>query len=209
MAAVFTLTPGHERGLRLAAAGAGDHAAHGAGAWRSARLGALWVIFRADLALLALGFEVGRGESIYFWGCVAHALYSPLLRRFNRGEPALGFTAMIVTAGAVILGLWSARDLLSTDWRGLPGLVWGAAVYVGLMATALTFLILRFATLRLPSAKVMAYTYLVPSCVILWELALGRGVPSGMVLPGVALTVLSLLLLLKDEEAGPQGKPGH
>jgi drug/metabolite transporter (DMT)-like permease len=163
-------------------------------------LGALWVIFRGDPAL-ALAFEVGRGEAIYFWGCVAHALYSPLLRRFNRGEPALGFTAMIVTAGALMLGMWSARDLAITDWGALPALVWGAVAYVGLMATALTFLILRFATLRLPSAKVMAYTYLVPSCVILWELALGRGVPSGMVLPGVALTVLSLLLLLKDEEA--------
>jgi hypothetical protein len=61
--------------------------------------------------------------------------------------------------------------------------------------------ILRFAALRLPSAKVMAYTYIVPSWVILWELALGRGAPSALVLPGVALTALSLVLLLKDEEA--------
>ena len=38
----------------------------------------------------------------------------------------------------------------------------------------MTFVLLQFATLRLPSAKVMAYTYLVPSWVILWELALGR-----------------------------------
>ena len=49
--------------------------------------GALWVIFRADLAALK-AMAIGRGEVIYFVGCVAHAAYAPLVRRFNRGEPA-------------------------------------------------------------------------------------------------------------------------
>jgi drug/metabolite transporter (DMT)-like permease len=160
--------------------------------------GALWVIFRGSLSA-ALSFEVGRGEQIYFWGCIAHALYSPLLRKLNRGEPALAFTAAILTAGAIILCLWTARDLMVMDWGALPALVWWVILYVALIATGVTFLILRYATLRLPSAKVMAYTYIVPSFVILWQLALGQGVPGVMVLPGVALTALSLLLLLKDE----------
>lgn len=162
--------------------------------------GALWVIFRGDPSALAR-FEIGRGEQVYFWGCIGHALYSPLLRRLNRGEPALAFTAAILTAGAVILGLWAAPDILATDWAALPPVVWWVILYTALMATGVTFLIMRFATLRLPSAKVMAYTYLVPSCVILWQLALGQGAPAAAVLPGVALTVISLLLLLKDEDA--------
>ncbi|MEN9061546.1 DMT family transporter [Ponticoccus litoralis] len=163
-------------------------------------LGALWVIFRADLGAL-LAFEVGRGEAIYFWGCIAHALYAPLLRKLSRGEPALAFNAGIVTAGAVILCLWAGPRVLATDWAAMPPVVWVTLLYVTLFATALSFTILRYAALRLPSAKVMAYTYIVPSWVILWELALGRGVPSALVLPGVTLTALSLLLLLKDEEA--------
>jgi len=52
--------------------------------------------------------------------------------------------------------------------------------------------------LRLPAAKVMAYTYLVPSWVILWEIVLHGAVPPGLVLVGVALTVLALGLLLKE-----------
>lgn len=163
-------------------------------------LGALWVIFRGDPGL-ALAFEVGRGEMIYFWGCIAHALYAPLLQRLNRGEPALAFVAATLTAGALILSLWAAGDILATDWMALPALVWWVILYVALAATGITFLILRYASLRLPSAKVMAYTYIVPSFVILWELALGRGAPPGMVLPGVGLTAFALLLLLKDEEA--------
>jgi len=58
---------------------------------------------------------------------------------------------------------------------------------------------LQFATLRLPSAKVMAYTYLTPSWVIVWEIALGHGAPKGLVLGGIVLTVAALLLLLKQE----------
>ena len=162
-------------------------------------LGALWVIFDADLATL-LRFEVGRGEAIYFWGCVAHALYAPMLKRLSRGEPGLAFNAGILTAGSLILCLWTGRDLWETDWAALPAIVWWTMLYVAVAATGITFLILRYATLRLPAAKVMAYTYIVPSCVILWELALGQGVSSAWVLPGVALTAVALLLLLKDEE---------
>lgn len=51
--------------------------------------------------------------------------------------------------------------------------------------------------MRLPSAKVMAYTYLTPSWVILWEIALGRGAPPGLVLIGVAMSVVALVMLLE------------
>lgn len=162
-------------------------------------VGALWVIFDADLSAL-VRFEVGRGEAIYFWGCIAHALYSPVLRKLSRGEGAFAFNAGVLSAGAVILIVLSGPKLVQTDWAALPGIVWVTILYVALLATAVTFMCLRYATLRLPSAKVMAYTYIVPSWVILWEVALGHGVPPALILPGVALTALSLLMLLKDEE---------
>ncbi|WP_299750313.1 DMT family transporter [uncultured Tateyamaria sp.] len=161
--------------------------------------GALWVIFRADLSAL-LAFEVGRGEIIYFFGCVSHAIYTPMVRKMNRGEPAVVFTFGMLIAGAVLLTLWGWRDLVATPWADLPGIVWVTLVYVSIFASAATFVLLQFATLRLPSAKVMAYTYLTPSWVILWELALGNGVPPGVVWVGVGLTIIALSLLLRDEE---------
>ncbi|NEY92198.1 DMT family transporter [Tabrizicola oligotrophica] len=160
--------------------------------------GALWVIFRADLAAL-MKFQIGSGEIIYFWGCVAHAIYAPMVRKLNRGEPALVFTFGMMVAGFALLVLWGWRDVVETDWANLPGIVWICLIYVSVAASSMTFVLLQYATLRLPSAKVMAYTYLVPSWVILWEIALGRTPPPAMVLGGVALTVLALLLLLRDE----------
>ncbi len=162
--------------------------------------GALWVIFRADLAAL-MRFQIGRGEVVYFWGCVAHAAYTPMVRKLNRGEPAVVFSFGMMVAGFVILCLWGGRAAVATDWAGLPGIVWITLIYVAVAASAMTFVLLQYATLRLPSAKVMAYTYLVPAWVILWEIGLGRTAPPVMVLAGVGLTVLALGLLLKDEGA--------
>jgi drug/metabolite transporter (DMT)-like permease len=160
--------------------------------------GALWVIFRADVAAL-LAFQVGRGELIYFLGCVSHAIYTPMVRKLNRGERPLVFTFGMICAALVLLLIWSWADLLATDWGALRPLVWLTILYTAVCASAMTFVLLQFATLRLPSAKVMAYTFLTPSWVILWEIALGRSLPPLAILAGVALTVVALLALLKDE----------
>ena len=162
-------------------------------------VGALWVIFRGQVSAL-LAFDVGRGELIYFVGCVFHAIYTPLVRKLNRGEPALVFAGGTLCAGAVVLLLWGARDLLATDWASLPMLVWVTLAYIVIFATAASFSLLQFATLHLPSAKVMAYSYLTPTWVIGWEIALGGAVPGLIVLFGVALSALALLMLLRNDE---------
>ena len=195
-AAVFTLTP-------ILAAGFGwlllrqVLTARIALALAIGAAGALWVIFRADLQAI-LRFQVGRGEVIYFWGCMAHAVYTPLVRKLNRGEPAIVFTFGTLLAGAGLLTLLGWRDVQATDWAVLPAIVWITILYTALFASAATFVLLQFATLRLPSSKVMAYTYLVPSWVIVWQLGLGGVAAPPLVLAGVGLTILALLMLLKD-----------
>lgn len=159
--------------------------------------GAAWVIFRANLDAL-LAFEVGRGEAIYFAGCIAHALYTPMVRVLNRGEPVLVFAFLTLAACAGVITIWGIGDLAATDWGALRPMVWITIAYVAIFASAVTVFLIQFASLRLPSSKVMAYTYLTPSWVILWEVALGQPVPATLVLAGIVLTVLALGLLLKD-----------
>ena len=160
--------------------------------------GALWVIFKADLAAL-LAFEIGRGEVIYFVGCVAHAVYTPMVRKLNRGESAVVFTFGMLLGGALLLTAVGFRDLAATPWASLAPVVWITIVYLAVFASAATFVLLQFAALRLPSAKVMAYTYLTPSWVIIWEVVKGNGVPPVIVLGGVVLTIIALVMLLRDE----------
>ncbi|WP_413873222.1 DMT family transporter [Albidovulum sp.] len=163
--------------------------------------GALWVIFRADWRA-ALRFEVGRGEALYFVGCVLHAVYTPAVRRLSRGENPVVFTFGMTLAGSVVTTVYGWGAIRATDWTALPGIVWVALVYTAVFASAVTFVLVQYATLRLPSAKVMAYTYLTPSWVILWQIALGRPAPPALILAGVGLTALALALLLEDEGAG-------
>lgn len=160
--------------------------------------GALWVIFRADWSAFT-AFEIGWGEFLFFWGCMSHALYPVFVRLVNRGEPPLVFTLGMLLSGSVVMVTvgWSA--LRATDWANLPAIVWICLGYVSVFATAASFFLVQFSALRLPSAKVMAYTYLTPSWVILWEIALGNPLPPRLVLVGVGCTVVALLLLLKDD----------
>ena len=197
MAAVFTLTP-------LIAAGVGWVLLRQVLTGRMAvalaigGVGALWVIFRADLSAF-LAFGIGRGEIIYFFGCIAHAIYAPLVPKLNRGERPAVFTFGTLAAGSVLLLIVGSPALVRTEWSTLPSIVWVTIAYTSVFASAATFLLLQYASLRIPSAKVMAYTYLTPSWVILWEVAFGRPLPPGLVLIGVVLTVLALALLLKDD----------
>ena len=196
-AAVFTLTPVMAAGFgwlllrqRLTPRIALALALGGAGA--------LWVIFRGDVgALVAL--EIGKGEAIYFAGCIAHALYTPMVRRLNRGEPAVVFTFLTMSAGALLLGLAGWSDVRATDWAALPPVVWITLAYIAVAASAASFVLLQYASLRLPSAKVMAYTYLVPAWVIGWEILLHGALPPARIALGILATLAALGLLLRDD----------
>ena len=106
----------------------------------------------------------------------------------------------------MLLLIVGARDIVATDWTALRPMVWITIFYVTLFASSITFVLVQFAALRLPSAKVMAYTYLVPSWVIGWEAALGNSLPPLMIGGGIALTVVALLMLLRDDDA-PRAQP--
>ena len=158
--------------------------------------GSLWVVFRADFLALTMS-SVGRGELIYFVGCVAHAFMPILFRGLNRGENPVMVTFGLLVSGALILCLFGAGEIIQTDWKGLPGLVWITIFYVAVFATAVTSVCLQFASMHLPAANVMAYTYLTPTWVLLWEILLGHDMPPFWIWGGVLLTAVSVIVLLR------------
>ncbi|MEW9614344.1 DMT family transporter [Shinella sp. S4-D37] len=196
--AVFTLMPLLSAGFALPILGQRTRPGVLAGLVIAAA-GAVWVIFRGDIAAI-LAFDVGAGEMIFFIGVVCHALYVPLIRRFDRGEPAVGF-GFWVTVGAT---LWlvppGIRGLVETDFSALPFAVYAAVTYLAVVTTAGTFLLLQYASMRLPASKLLGYGYLTPSFIILLEGMLGHGWASLPVLAGALVTAcgLALMALLPD-----------
>ncbi|MEM7497215.1 MAG: DMT family transporter [Pseudomonadota bacterium] len=198
VAAIFTLTPAMSAGfgwlLLGQRASVGMLCALALGA-----AGALWVVFRGDLAAL-LAVDLGPGEWLFLLGCLAHAAYTPLTKKLSRGEPAPVFAFGALAAGLLVTLAWGGSGVLRTDWASLPPVAIAAVLYLGLAATALTFLLTRFAAARLPSGKVMAYGYLVPVFVILWE---GMLTGNWVALPvwlGVVATIGALAMLLVEHD---------
>ena len=158
-------------------------------------IGALWVVFEGNFQRLIM-LEFGLGEMIFFCGVVFHALYTPLSRKLNRGESPLGF-AFATTLGATMLMIfYGIGDVYQTDLLNLSWMVWLTLFYTALFASALTFFLIQYATLVLPSSKVMAYTYLVPSWALMWELGLGQNISIYNIGLGILLTIFALVILL-------------
>lgn len=164
-----------------------------------AALGAIWVIFRADLRAI-LSFDVGRGELIYFVGVVCHGAYVPLIRRFGLGENPVAFGFWVVVFTIPWLLPTGAVPLATTDFASLPMTVWATIAYLSIVTTAITFMLLQYASMRLPAPKVLGYGYLTPTFIILLEGLLGHGWASPAVFVGALVTAAGLLVmgLLRD-----------
>ncbi|PYB73260.1 MULTISPECIES: DMT family transporter [Rhizobium] len=164
-----------------------------------AALGAIWVIFRADIGAI-LSFDVGRGELIYFVGVICHGAYVPLIRKFGQGENPVAFGFWVVVFTIPWLLPTGAVPLAETDFAALPGTVWATIAYLSIVTTAITFMLLQYASMRLPAPKVLGYGYLTPTFIILLEGLLGHGWASPAVFLGALVTAAGLLVmgLLRD-----------
>lgn len=156
--------------------------------------GALWVIFHGDWTRF-ISLDVGRGEAIFLVGCACQAAYSPCVRLLNRGESVLESTFYTLCAASVFLVPIAIPSMLQTDWNGMPVVVWQCVAYLTVCSTAISFFLLQFGSMNLPSAKVFAYIYLVPTIVILIEGVIGHGWADQIVVVGAVLTVAGLLVM--------------
>ena len=156
-----------------------------------AAAGAIWVIFRGDINAI-LAFDVGRGEMIYFTGVVAHAMYVPLIRTFDRGEHPVVFGFWVTVFATIYLAVRAAPYIADVDYGAVAPVVWWALAYLAVVTTAITFMLLQFASMRLPAPKVLAYGYLTPSFIILLEGVLGHGWVTWAIMAGALVTALGL-----------------
>ncbi len=156
-----------------------------------AGLGAVWVVFDGSFEQL-LGFHASQGELIYFAGCALYAAYPTFLQKTARGDAPQWLTLVSFVAAALLLIIWDTPSILATDWFALEPWHWAVLLWMAIVPTAITFFLLQYASLRLPPAKVMAYTYLTPAFIVPQEMALGHGLPTLSIMIGIAVIVMAL-----------------
>ncbi len=156
--------------------------------------GSIWVIFRGDINSI-LAFDVGRGEMIFFVGCACHAAYAPLVKKFNSGVAVIEFTFWTLVATTFWILVVGFRDIVITPWSSLPNIVWWAIAYLSVFTTAITFFLVQFGSMRLPSSKVLSYGYLTPGAIIVIEGVIGNGWATISVGVGALMTIAGLIFL--------------
>lgn len=164
-------------------------------------IGVIWVIFRGDLSQL-LAMEWNKGDAIFFSGCVAMGLYTPLVKLVHRGEPMAIMTFWVLVTGSLWLLLITGSKLLTVKWAAVPTFAWIGIFYLVVFTTIVTFFLTQYAVIHLGPTRVAAYSYLYPALVLVIDLALGHGLPPAQVIPGV-LVVLTAMFVLQSKKKEP------
>lgn len=153
-------------------------------------IGSVWVIFRGSIdRLIALEFHYG--DVLFLAGCVAMGLYATLVRYLHRGEPVMRMSFWVMTMAAVLFVLVANVKLGTTDYGAISLGVWGGALWLAIGASVFTFFLIQSATIKIGATRVQTYSYLIPVFVILMDWGFGRGLPTAMTLPGVAIVLLA------------------
>ncbi|MGI9482234.1 MAG: DMT family transporter [Hyphomicrobiales bacterium] len=170
---------------------------HGMIAMAIAGLGAIWVMFDGDAEKLAR-FSIGKGEVIFFLGAVAYAAYSPSVRKLHGNKNLVELTFWTLIACIILLGAFGWRTILSVDWQAVPLSIYLGIAHLALFTTAMSFYLIQYASIYLPSGKVMAYTYLIPAFIVVQKIMLGAPVPSWSVLAGVLVIASAMIILQRS-----------
>ncbi|MFG6176112.1 EamA family transporter [Halomonas sp. THAF12] len=177
-------------------------------------LGAVGALGLAAAEALQRGgqWQLGMGEAVFFLGCVCSALYPVLSRRglVSGRLPAsaavrtfwsLGLGGLLI--GALGLAVEPVGRLAAMTWR--DGLL---IVYLGLCSSALTFWLMQRATAVLGPGTVTAYGYLVPFVSMLLLFLESPSRIGWVWLPGSALVLLAIVLLLVQSSAPAESASG-
>ena len=171
-----------------------------------AMAGALWVIFQGEIARL-LALELGRGDIIFFIGCLFMAAYTPLIRLLHRGEPMAVMTFWVLVTGSIWLLPPGLDRLPAVHWHEVASKVWWGILYLAIFCTIITFFLTQVATMRLGPTRVMAYSYLYPPLVLAIDWFYGHGLPPARTLPGVLVIILAMVVVQRGAELNGQGNP--
>ena len=169
------------------------------GRYRSAALllgllGTLWVIFRGDPERL-FALELNKGDALFFGGCISMGLYAALIPKLHRGEPVAVMSFWIMVMVAAMFTTVANVEFADVAWGRIEDSVWGSLAWLAIGPTMLTFFMIQSTSLVIGATRVQSYSYLIPAFVLVFDWALGRGLPTAMTIPGIIVVLLATLVV--------------
>jgi len=119
----------------------------------------------------------------------------------HRGEPMVIMTFWILVTGSCWLLLLAGPRLLTLNWSEVSITVWFGVAYLALFTTVISFFLTQYATLFIGPTRVMAYSYLYPTLVLLLDVVLGNGWPGNHVVPGALVVLVAMYVIQRSEHS--------
>jgi drug/metabolite transporter (DMT)-like permease len=157
-------------------------------------IGVVWVVFQGDISQF-LALDWNRGDLIFFGGCVAMGLYTPLVKLLHRGESMAIMTFWVLVSGSLWLLLITGSKLTTVAWDLVPTFAWLGIAYLVVFTTIVTFFLTQYSVSYLGPTRVAAYSYLYPGLVLVIDLVLGHGLPPLQVIPGIFVVLMAMFVI--------------
>ena len=161
-------------------------------------VGALWVVFRGDWDRF-VALDLNSGDLIVFAGCVVMGFYSPLVKRFHRGEPVMVMTFWIMAMNAAWFLLLANSALWTMEWGAVPLFAYGGVACIAILSTVISFFLIQWSTIRIGPTRVQSYSYILPAFVLAIDWALGKGLPTTLTIPGIVIVLAASLVIQRGE----------
>ncbi|AZZ94115.1 EamA/RhaT family transporter [Hahella sp. KA22] len=155
--------------------------------------GALWVLL-ATHGNSAETLAWNDGDALFLLACASLALHVTLVKKWGSNTPPIQGAFYIMLMGAILMApvMIVAGDIEQVAWGEFD--FWRVLLYLTLFATIATFYLQQHLVQKVGPNRLLAFSYLIPTFV-----AIGQGFMQGpglwYSLPGVALTLLALLLI--------------
>ncbi len=144
---------------------------------------------------ITFGSETFTGDVVIVIAAVVWALYTIYSKQFLSRYTPLQFSAMMATVGAVALVLLAIPYAGETDWKNVSLPAYGGALYSGLLAIGVAYLIWNNGIQTVGAVRTATYQNLVPvlglvfGIVLLGEnLELLQYIGSAIVIAGILIT---------------------
>ena len=77
----------------------------------------------------------------------------------------------------------------------VPLEIWLGVCYLAMFTTVITFFLTQYSISYLGPTRVMSYSYLYPSLVLLLDMSMGKGLPNLKVVPGVLVVLAAMFVI--------------
>ena len=161
----------------------------------------------AVVCLSRSGATVTSALWIVVGAAVVQGIYHPLTKPLLRTRSALEVATYGMTAGTVM-----TLALLPWGWHGLvtaSASAWASAVYLGVLPSALGFVLWGYAVANLPVASSTSLLYLVPPCAVLIAFLWLGEVPYPSELLGGLVVVAGVVLVTQGDRLSRRTLPGR